>query len=80
MPLGKGGADLDPVGSGNGAVPDCVEKGPFGSEADAPGPPGDWVPAPPGPAVEVTVTVTWTVEVTVWMAGHAFDGLPGMPE
>ena len=31
------------------------------------------------PALAVTVTVTWTVEVTVWTAGHPLDGLPGMP-
>ena len=64
MPLGNGFTEPGPLGSGKGAAPDCVEKGPLGD----PEPLVAWVPdppAPPAPAVEVTVTVTWTVEVTV---------------
>ena len=87
MPLANGGAEPDPLESGKGAVPGCVEKGPFGGSDDGGGGRAD--PAAPavevtvtvtGTAVEVTVTVTWTVEVTVSAAGQPLEGLPGTPE
>ena len=72
MPLGNGFSELDPLGIGKGAAPDCVVKGPFGNEVGGGGggdgggvpdsePPVGWVselPAPPAVVVEVTVTVT----------------------
>ena len=69
VPLGNGFTEPDPVGRGKGAAPDCVEKGPFGGgrEAPDPEPPVGWLPDDP-PAV--TVTMTETVEVTVWTAGQ----------
>ena len=76
MPLANGGAEPDPLESGKGAVPGCVEKGPFGGSDDGGGGRAD----PAAPAVEVTVTVTWTVEVTVSAAGQPLEGLPGTPE
>ena len=87
VPLGKGFPEPDPLGRGNGAEPEWVEKGPFGiEEGGVPEEAGPTVvgwlpdPAPTPPALAVTVMVTWTVEVTVWTAGQPLDGPPGMPE
>ena len=77
LPLGNGCTEPDPLGRGKGAAPECVEKGPFGGGREAPGPelPVGALPDPPA----VTVTMTETVEVTVWTAGQPLDGLPGKP-
>ena len=68
VPLGNGCTEPDPLGVGKGAAPEWVEKGPLGDgrEDPDPEPPVGALPDPPA----VTVTMTETVEVTVWTAGQ----------
>lgn len=65
VPLGNGITGLEVLGRGKGAEPGCVEKGPFGCGGAGASISGGTTVATPGLAVAVTVTVTWTVEVTV---------------